>query len=230
MNLYTVAILMTILLQAPHDHGHGHGHGHAGAHGHGRHGNPEDLESYLQRMESPERAEWQKPDEVVAALGLSAGQSVCEIGAGPGYFSLRIAQAVGERGAVYAVEVEPRIIEVLRERVAASGHRNVVPVLALPDDPLLPVGACDLILMVNVFHHFADGEAYLGRLARSLKPGGRVVNIDFHKRELPMGPPVEDKIERGEFLKVANAAGFELVAEPKILPHQYFLVLQPRKR
>ncbi len=216
-------------------HGHEHHHGNAeGDHDHGhdherdRFGNPADLAAYLERLEGAERASWQKPDEVVQALGLRPGQTACEIGAGPGYFSLRLAKAVGPEGVVYAVEVEPRIIPVLRERVEQAGARNVVPVLGLIDDPLVPAHSCDVIVVVNTFHHFPDGTAYLRRLARSLKPGGRLVNIDFHKHELPVGPPVDHKVAREEFLRHAESAGLAVERELTFLPHQYFLVLKPR--
>jgi predicted methyltransferase len=116
---------------------------------HGQHGNPEDLGSYVARMEDPSRAEWQKPDQVLRALGLNAGQVVCDVGAGPGYFTLPVARAVGETGRVYAVDVEPRMLVALRKRVRESGLRNVTPVLALDDDSLLPPAACDLILIVD---------------------------------------------------------------------------------
>lgn len=201
------------------------------AHGekHGKHGNPDDLDSYIARMEEPGRAQWQKPDEVIAALQLKAGQVACDIGAGPGYFALRLARGLGESGRVFAVDVEPPMLEILRKRIESAGARNVTPVLALPDDALLPRGACDLILIVDTYHHFADGPAYLRVLSRSLRPGGRIVNIDFHKRELPMGPPVDHKISREAFLKDAQAAGLALVAEHSFLTYQYFLVLQPQR-
>src|SRR3954466_1659079 len=124
---------------------------------HGKHGNPEDLEAYIARMEEPGRAEWQKPDEVVGALGLQRGEVAGEIGAGPGYFALRIARAVGATGGVYAIDVEPRILEALRKRLQQSGLRHATPVLAWSDDPLPPPRACDLILIVDTYHHFPDG-------------------------------------------------------------------------
>ena len=194
---------------------------------HGTHGNPEHLDAYIAKMEEPGRAQWQKPDEVVAALRLEPGQVACDIGAGPGYFSLRLARAVGEAGHVFAADVEPRMLEVLRQRIQSAGSRNLTPVLALPDDPLLPRAACDLILIVDTWHHFPDGPAYLRALAKSLRPGGRVANIDFHKRELPLGPPPESKISREAFLEDARRAGFVLAAEHSFLPYQYFLVLKP---
>jgi len=194
-------------------------------HAHGKHGNPEDVDSYIARMEEPERASWQKPDQVLKALGLAPGQVVCDIGAGPGYFSLRAAR-IGAQ--VFAVDVEPRILQALQKRVAKSGLRNVTPVLGLDDDPLVPERACDLVLVLNTYHHFPDGPAYLRRLVRSLRPGGRIANIDFHPRELPVGPPVAHKISRDDFLADAQAAGLALAEEHDFLPYQYFLVLRPR--
>ena len=196
---------------------------HAG-HGHDPYGNPADLQDYLQRLEGKERAGWQKPDQVVAALALRPSDTACEIGAGPGYFALRLARAAGH---VFAVEAHPRMIGILRERIAAAGAKNVTPVLGLQDDPLLPPASCDLVLIVNTFHHFPDGADYLRRVARALKPGGRVVNIDFHERELPVGPPPEQKLSREAFLRIAGEAGLQLACEHTFLPWQYFLVLKP---
>ena len=202
-----------------------------GGHGqHGQHGNPADLDAYIARMEEPERATWQKPDEVVAALQLKPGQTACDIGAGPGYFAIRLARAVGESGQVFGVEVEPRMLEALRKRLETAHVRNLTPVLSLAGDPLLPPNACDLILIVDTYHHFPDGPGYLRRLVRSLRPGGKIVNIDFHKRELPLGPPVEHKVSREAFLKDAEEAGLKPVAEPGFLPYQYFLVLQASQK
>lgn len=212
----------TLAAQAPAQHPPG---GHAGQAG--RHGNPADLSSYIAHLADPQRDAWQKPDEVVRALGLVPGQTACDIGAGPGYFSLRLAAAVGARGRVYAVDVEPQILAALQERLAQSGARNVTPVLALADDPLLPEAACDLVLVVDTYHHFPEPPAYLKRLARLLRPGGRLVNIDYHKRPTPVGPPLQHRIAREDFLKDAAGAGLRLVAEPTFLEHQYYLVLQP---
>jgi ubiquinone/menaquinone biosynthesis C-methylase UbiE len=178
-------------------------------------------------MEDPDRDAWQKPDEVIRALGVRSGQVVCDIGSGPGYFALRLGRAVGDEGAVFAVDVEPKVLEVLRDRIAKSGLRNVSPILALPDDPLIPRGACDLILIVDTFHHFPDQVVYLRRLGRSLKKGSRIANIDFHKKDLPVGPPSEHKISRDEFITTAATAGFKVKTEETFLPYQYFLVLEP---
>jgi ubiquinone/menaquinone biosynthesis C-methylase UbiE len=193
-----------------------------------RHGNPDDLDAYAAHLEAPARAAWQKPDQVVAALGLRAGQTACDVGAGPGYFSLRLARAVGPRGRVFAVDVEPKLLAILRERVAAARVRNVTPVLAVFDDPLLPDRACDVVLIVDTYHHFNDGPAYLRGLRRALRPGGRIVNIDYQKRATPVGPPLGHRIAREDFLRDAASARLALASEPTFLPYQYFLVLKPR--
>ncbi|HEX4932958.1 MAG TPA: class I SAM-dependent methyltransferase, partial [Gemmatimonadaceae bacterium] len=201
-------------------------HEHGGHKQHGKHGNPEDLKDYVARMENPERAEWQKPDEVIAALKVKPDDVVCDIGGGPGYFSLRFAKQARH---VYAVDVEPRMLEALRERIRERGATNVTPVFALEADPLIPRAGCDLIVVVDTYHHFPDGVAYLRRLAESLKPGGRLVNIDFHKRELPVGPKIDHLIAREAFIADAEKAGLKVTAEETFLPYQYFLVMQPKR-
>lgn len=209
-------------------HGNPPGSGDAARSGHHhRHGNPEDLAAYIAKMEDPARDLWQKPDQVVRALAPLDARSVCDIGAGSGYFALRLGRAVGAQGHVWAVDVEPHLLGVLRERIQSAGATKVTPVLGLPDDPRLPAGACDLILIVDTFHHFPDGTAYLKRLGRALKTGGRLVNVDFHKRELPVGPALEHKVAREDFLRHAEQAGFKLLREHGFLPYQYFLVLTP---
>ena len=94
-------------------------------HEHGKHGNPEDVDSYIARMEDPERAAWQKPDELLRALKVAPGQVACDIGAGPGYFALRMARIAAQ---VFAVDVEPRMLQGLVKRIVKSGLRNVTPV------------------------------------------------------------------------------------------------------
>ena len=202
-------------------------HGPPGHPGTGRHGNPADIDSYIAHLVDPARDAWQKPAEVVAALGLRPGETACDVGAGPGYFTLRLAAAVGNAGRVYAVDVDPRILGALRDRLAASKWRNVLPVLGLPDDPLLPPAACDVALIVDTYHHFPDGPAYLRRLARSLRPSGRIVNIDYQKRPTPVGPPLDHRISRDDFVSQARAAGLTVASESDLLPHQYFVTLRP---
>ena len=203
-----------------HDHTHAHEH-------FDRHRNPEDFARYLVKLEGPDREAWQKPGRLIAALGLRPGDVACEVGAGPGYRTLRMALAVGRRGVVHAIDVEPRMIEVLRLRAREAGVKNIRSILAKPGRGALPPRGCRLILIVNTFHHFPDGVAYLRRLASRLLPGGRIVNVDFHRRELPVGPPIEHTVSRADFLATAREAGLERIGERRFLPYQYFLELAP---
>ena len=190
--------------------------------------NPKDIDGYIAAQEAPSRAAWQKPDAVLDALALVAGQTVCDIGAGPGYFALRAAKRIGATGRVFAVDVDSRILDALRSRIDKAGVRNVTPVLALAGDPLLPPRSCDLVLIVDAYHHFPDRPNYLARLAALLRPGGRLANVDWHKQPTAFGPPLEHRIAREDFLADAAKAGLRVLSEPKILPYQYFLVLGAR--
>lgn len=210
-----------------HRHGHGHGPGHGHGHGRDRHGNPEDFEHYLSRLQDPERIAWQKPDEVVAALAIAPGSVACDLGVGPGYFALPMARAVGPGGRVHAIDVDPRMIEILERRLADAGVTNVRPLLAEGGEVALPPEPCDVILLVNAFHHFPDPPGTLRRLATSLRPGGRIANVDFHEGEIPVGPPPEHKLSRASFLAAAAEAGLEIADEKTFLPYQYFVILRP---
>jgi ubiquinone/menaquinone biosynthesis C-methylase UbiE len=190
----------------------------------GHHGNPADVKRMIRRQLHPRRAEWQKPEAVVRALGLRRGDVVADVGAGPGFWTGRLARAVGRAGHVYAVDPEPALLEVLRHRL--DGVRNVTPVLNRDDDPMLPPGRCDVALIVNAYHHFADAPAFLRRLARCLKPGGRLANIDWADHDTPQGPPANRRVPPATFLQAARRAGFTLVAEHDFLPQQYFFVLR----
>ena len=185
-----------------------------------------DLAGYVASLEEPGRAAWQKPDEVIRALRLKAGEALCDVGSGPGYFALRAARRLEPAGWVYAEDVEPSMIDALRDRVSQARLANVTPILGLPDDPLLPNAACDVILIVNTYHHFPNGPAFLRRLSKSLRKDGRLVNIDFHKRETPQGPALARRVARESFLADARRAHFKLVAEETFLRYQYFVILK----
>jgi predicted methyltransferase len=187
-----------------------------------------DSSAYIAFLEDPARDAYQKPDEVMKALALRPGEVVADIGAGSGYFTVRLARAVGDAGRVYAVDVSPDMIRHLNRRIRDAGIRNVVTVLSEPDDPLLPDASVDRFVIVDTWHHIEDKAGYLTRLKRMLKPGGQVVHIDFQKRDLPVGPPLGMKISREDLVRQMEDAGFRLAADHTFLPYQYFLVFSVR--
>jgi SAM-dependent methyltransferase len=188
--------------------------------------NPRDTAAYIAAQEDPGRDAWQKPEQILDALSLRPGQTICDIGAGPGYFTLRAARRVGESGHVFAVDVDARILDALRERIDRAKLDNVTPVLGLGGDPLLPPSACDLILLIDVYHHFPDRPAYLRRLVRALRAGGRLAAVDWHKRATPIGPPQEHRVAREDFIADAARTGLRIAAEPTFLPNQYFVIME----
>jgi cyclopropane fatty-acyl-phospholipid synthase-like methyltransferase len=121
------------------------------------------------------------------------------------------------------VDVSADMVRHLHARVRDMKLLNVSPILAPPDDPLLPQPV-DRFVIVDVWHHVENQVGYLTLMKEHLKPGGQVVMIDFHKRDLPVGPPADMKIAREDLLKQMEANGFRLVTEHTFLPYQYFLV------
>jgi len=187
----------------------------------------EGAERWAAVFDDPARDAWQKPEEVVGALGIGAGARVADIGAGTGYFSMRLAAAVGPRGKVYAVDIEPDLVEYVRERARKEGLDQVVPTLVEPDDPGLPEAGIDAVLICDTWHHIDDRLRYLERLAVSLAPGGRLAIIDFREGDLPVGPPAGHKLSREAVVAELRRGGWSLVREHDFLPYQYFLVFTP---
>jgi len=186
---------------------------------------PKELAGALKRQLNPARKKWQKPERLVRALRLRRGQMVAEIGAGPGYFTSRLARAVGPAGHVFAVDPESAVLDVLRTRMAKAGVRNVTPVLSRDDDPMIPRGRCQAAIIINAYHHMHGGTAFLRRLVAALPRGARVINVDWNE-DTEFGPPPRRRIPRTRFLRDARRAGLRLVADRRVLPHQYFLELR----
>lgn len=181
----------------------------------------ENADEWARRFEDPARDAWQKPDEVVAALGLAPAAKVADVGSATGYFAVRLARAVPQ-GRVYGVDIEPDMARYLGERARREGLGNLTPVLATPEDAKIPEPV-DLVLVVNTYHHIGDREAYFRRLHGALTPQGRVVIIDFRKGQ-PMGPPEVHRLPPEQVRQELEAAGYRFVEEHGFLPNQYFLV------
>jgi len=195
---------------------------------HQMHGLHNDPKSYIGALEDPKRDAYQKPHEVIHALGLKPGEIVADIGAGSGYFTFHLARHVGAKGKVYAVDVSPDMIRHVNRRIRETKASNVVSILADADDPLLPDQSVNRFFICDVWHHVENQTKYLSLMKKMLKPGGEIVLIDFHKKELPFGPPMQMKIAREDMIKQMAANGFGLSKEHTFLPHQYFLVFAPK--
>lgn len=181
----------------------------------------EDPERYAKSFDDPARDEWQQPDRVLAALELRPEQTVADIGAGTGYFTVRLARAPGV-AKVFAVDIEPSMVEYVRQRAAKEGLRNVVVVQGASDRSNVPEPV-DLVLIVDTFHHIPNRVAYFRELKKSMKPSGRLAIVDFRKGA-PDGPPEEFRFTPEQITAELAAAGFTLQTQHDFLPRQIFLI------
>jgi len=189
---------------------------------------PIPLDQYIALLEDPKRDEWQKPDAVIQALNLKDGQVVADIGAGSGYFTLRLARAVGQKGRVFAVDVDKGMLDYLHQRLDKEKIQNVQTMHVPAHDPLLIDGSLDLAFVCDTYHHLEDREVYLRKLRKALKPDGRLVIVDFYKRDgIPVGPPMSMRLGEETVEKELQEAGLKITEKLTFLPYQYILIAEP---
>jgi SAM-dependent methyltransferase len=185
----------------------------------------EDVAKYIEFLEREDRSEWQRPDDVVNALRLEGDETVADLGAGSGYFTFRLAEALPD-GEVVAIDVEPEMVRHLHHKVTENGISNVRVVLATADDPEVPPDA-DLVFVCDVLHHVHGRQAWLRNIASTMKEGARLVLVEFKEGDLPNGPPAALKISKRSMIDLATASGLALDREmPDLLPYQTFLVFR----
>lgn len=200
-----------------------HAEGEKHAEGHAHNHRFDDPSKYADRWNAPERAATQKPDEVIALMGIEAGATVADLGAGTGYFIPYLSAAVGPTGKVYALDVEDNMLKFIGEMAAKEGLTNVETKKTPFDSTGLGTGSLDRLLTVNVWHHIENREAYAKHLFDVVKPGGKVVVVDFTK-EAPEGPPAAMRLEPQVILDELRAGGFEVSLAQETLPDHYIVV------
>ncbi|HAA17240.1 MAG TPA: SAM-dependent methyltransferase [Cytophagales bacterium] len=210
-------------------------HGEAQPHGHhsdteGHHGGANEymhqasLEELIERFESPERDAYQKPEQVLEYLGDLTGKRVMDIGAGSGYFSVRLAAAGAQ---VIAADVDDDFQAYLKNRIEEQGIENI-SLRKLPyDSPALQEGEVDMVLMVNTYHHIQNRSAYFAQVKQSTADDGELVVIDFFKSDTPVGPPKEHKVSMDQVIDELKQAGYTSFAvEVNLLPYQFIIRAQ----
>ena len=181
-------------------------------------------------LEREGRDQLERPDLVLQAMELKEGMTVAEIGAGTGYFSRRIAKAVGPTGKVYAVDIQPEMLELLKKYAAQEGVTNIVPVLGGETDPKLPKGGFDRILLVDVYHEFQKPGPMLARIRESLAPGGTEILIEYRlEGDTASHILKEHRMSVEQVLSEWNPAGFELANQIETLPSQHLFIFSPRR-
>ncbi|HEX5061388.1 MAG TPA: class I SAM-dependent methyltransferase [Kofleriaceae bacterium] len=198
---------------APHADPHAH---------HAMHHRFENADQWTRVFDDPARDAWQMPDKVVATLALAPGMVVADVGAGTGYFEKRLSAAVGDSGAVIAVDIEPDMVRYLRDRAQREGTPNVEARLGAPDDPKLTAASVDRVLIVDTWHHIDDRVAYSKKLATALKPGGAVFVVDF-TLETEKGPPKQHRLAPAQVIEELTQAGLKAAVADAGLPDQYIV-------
>ena len=178
-------------------------------------------------LESPDRAAWQKPDLIMDALKIAYGDTVADIGAGSGFFTVRLARRVGPNGIVYAEDIQQPMLESIKRRVNREGLTNVVTRLGTDTDANLPQGMIDAVLVVDVYHEVQatdDRVRFLRHLADALKAGGRIGIVNYKPGDGGPGPEPERRLDRSVVEEEVRAAGLR-VLDRTTLPFQYMLVV-----
>jgi len=173
------------------------------------------------------RARWQQPQKVVATLEIKPGAVVADLGSGGGYFTFRLAEAVGPGGKVYAVDIDRDMTDLIAKRAAEEGRSNIEVILASPEDPLLPKAGVDLVFTCNTYHHVEERVAYFTQVRKYLRPHGRVAIIDLDRRawlEGMLGHYTPSESIKREM----DQAGYELRHEFDFLDRQSFLIFVPK--
>jgi cyclopropane fatty-acyl-phospholipid synthase-like methyltransferase len=213
-----VACGLTVPAFAQHDH---HAHDANAGDSATIHHRFENAESWANVFEDTARDAWQKPEYVIESLKLPDDAKIADIGSATGYLDVRLARAV-PNGKVYGIDIEPDMVAYLNNRAKAEGLSNLTSILGEPHDPMIPEPV-DLIFLCDTYHHISDRVAYFHNLQKYLKPGGRVVNIDFKPGELPVGPGPAHKLDAEQVIAELFAAGYHLKEIDESLPYQYIL-------
>lgn len=174
----------------------------------------------------PEREAEEHPEAALDEIGIPKGATVADIGAGVGFYSLRLARRVGPSGTVYANDIQPGMLVRLKQRMQAAGVNNIIPVLGTVSDPKLPANSVDLELLVDVYHEFSQPQVMLRKLREALKPEGRMVLLEFRGEDkaLPIQPA--HKMTVAQVLAEIEPEGFRLVERSEILPRQHILIFK----
>ncbi len=194
-----------------------------------------DVKEYVGKFEVESREVYARRKEIVAACGLKPGMAVADVGAGTGLFTRMFARAVGPAGKVYAVDIAPRFVEHVEKSCKEAGLKNVRGVVCTPTSANLPEGSVDLVFICDTYHHFEFPQRTLASLHRALRPGGRLVLVDFQRVPGKSSEWVLGHVRAGQevFTKEVQEAGFKIVGEEKFLKENYLVrfvkVEAPRK-
>jgi ubiquinone/menaquinone biosynthesis C-methylase UbiE len=179
-------------------------------------------------LDRPEREREESTSEAIKALRLQPGMVVADVGAGSGYYTVRLARAVGPTGRVYATDVQRGMLDLIERRVKEERLTNVVTVLGSDTDPSLPAQALDVALMVDVYHELQAPQTFMRRLREMLKPSGRLVLLEFRLEDPNVPIRVEHKMSVDGARRELSADGFTFRESDERLPWQHLIIFAPQ--
>lgn len=200
-----------------------------GKHSHNKNKPFESLEKYISFLDEPGRGEWQKPDKVIEVLRIKSGDSVADIGAGSGYFTIPFAKTVGAEGTVLAIDIEQGMLDHIKKTADSEKLSNINLVKVNADSSGLKEKSVNIVFICDTYHHIENRKIYFQKLKSAIKDNGRLVIVEFQKKEIPFGPPLWMKIKKEDVINEIEDAGFKLEEEYYFLPYQYFLVFGAEK-
>jgi ubiquinone/menaquinone biosynthesis C-methylase UbiE len=175
----------------------------------------------------PERRKWQNPEAILANIGLKAGLTFMDIGCGGGFFALPAARIVGESGKVYGIDINADPIGELRELADKEGLNNLELTVGRAEDTVLCESCADIVFFGMALHDFDDSAKVLQNAKKMLNSAGRLVNLDWKKITMPLGPPLQIRFSEEQSAQLIEAAGFEVVSISDVGPYHYMVVAKP---
>jgi ubiquinone/menaquinone biosynthesis C-methylase UbiE len=185
------------------------------------------AENWIAIFEHERRDEWQEPEKVIENMKLKEGDVVADIGAGSGYFTRRLAAAVGPTGKAFGVDIEPELVKYMAEDARKLNLNNYIPKLATMADSGLEPNSVDVVFICTTYHHIEDRINYMRKLKKVLKEKGRIIFVEFYKKKMDFGPPTSHKDSEETIIGEMKEASYRLTRTLQFLRYQYFLEFEP---
>jgi ubiquinone/menaquinone biosynthesis C-methylase UbiE len=183
--------------------------------------------SHHRHANDPERRKWQNPEAILANIGLKAGLTFMDIGCGGGFFALPAARVAGESGKVYGIDTNAESVSELRELASREGLNNLELTVGKAEDVVLCDSCADIVFFGIVLHDFEDPAKVLQNAKKMLNPAGRLINLDWKKINMQLGPPLQKRFSGEKSAQLIEAAGFEVLSIKDIGPYHYMTVAKP---
>ncbi len=179
------------------------------------------------RHDDEERKKWMDPEAILEDIGLEPGTAFADLGCGEGFFALPAARMVGETGHVYAMDINPEAVERLAETATEEGLANISVMTGAGEDDIFCEACADVVFLGVVFHEFHDASLALRNARAMLRPGGRLIDLDWKKKPTEKGPPLEERVDEDMAVRLISKAGFKVETVKDMGPWHYLITARP---